>query len=426
MIGELIGDKARSFGLATLKNAAGLITRVVPIPQPVLLVGAGSSGRLGQAIADCGHRRVLIVTDAGIDELGLTSNLTQALRTSGVRFSTFTGITQDSPISDIEAGIEYSRQKSFEAIIAFGGGSVIDAAKVIGLAVANQKTPLELVGYFKGWRAPLPLYAVPTTAGTGSEVTVAAVISDPEHGRKRVVADTRLVPEMAALDPALMVGLPAHITASTGIDALTHAVEAYLSRWANPFTDRMALAAVSMIFRNLPKAFAEPENLQARQAMSLASAYAGLAFTRANVGNVHAIAHQLGARYHTPHGLANSLMLPHVLQFMLPAITPRLAQLSSRVGVANKARSDPVRASRFIASILELTKSLQLPDRLADLRDQDVRALARAACAEADDNYPVPMRMSLEDCEQLLRQIEPSAAAHRHKTQSGPGRNSLI
>ena len=216
--------------------------------------------------------------------------------------------------------------------MAFGGGSVMDAAKAIGLAVANHKHPRQLVGYFRGLHAPAPIYAVPTTAGTGSEVTVAAVISDPEntqeagdrrhphraaHGRARPVPDDRVCRP--------------HITAATGMDALTHAVEAYIGHWATAFTDRMALAAVGMIYDEPAASPTATARTSPRaRTMALASTYAGLAFTRANVGNVHAIAHQLGGRYHTPHGLANAIMLPPVLRFLGPAIDAKLAVLAVR------------------------------------------------------------------------------------------------
>lgn len=283
----------------------------------------------------------------------------------------------------------------------------MDSAKAIGVAVANGKHPRQLVGYFKGWNPPPPLYAVPTTAGTGSEVTVAAVISDPENGTKLVIADTRLVPRLAALDPSLMTGLPAPITAATGMDALTHAIEAYIGEWGTDFTDRMALAAVAMIYENLPVAFASGQDLAAREKMALASTYAGLAFTRANVGNVHAIAHQLGGRYHTPHGLANAIVLPAVLRFSSPAITRKLATLAARARVSDPGRPEVEQARAFLESVEAMNASLGIPVQLDALREEDIPALAKAACWEADTNYPVPRRMSRADCEGLLRQILP-------------------
>ena len=308
-----VGDVVRSVGLSTAMRAAGVVTGLLPIPQPLLLVGPGASGRLGQALCGFGHRKILIVTDRTVAGMGLLDGLTKALTDGGASYVVFDAITPDAPIPVIEKGIAFYAKQGCDAVVAFGGGSPMDAAKTIALAVANKKHPRQLVGYFRGLRAPAPIYAVPTTAGTGSEVTVAAVVSDPETNKKLVIADTRLVPAMAALDPTLMIGLPRHVTAATGMDALTHAIEAYIGQWSTAYTDRMALAAVRMIYDNLRVAYRNGRNLAAREQMSLAATYAGLAFTRANVGYVHAIAHQLGGKYHTPHGLANAIMLPHVL-----------------------------------------------------------------------------------------------------------------
>ena len=241
-------------------------------------------------------------------------------------------------------------------------------------------------------------------------MTVAAVVSDPETNRKLVIADTRLVPTIAALDPALMTGLPRHVTAATGMDALTHAVEAFVGRWANAHTDRMALAAVGMIYANLRTVYRNGNDLAAREQMALAATFAGLAFTRANVGYVHAIAHQLGGLYHTPHGLANAIMLPHVLAFESPAITKRLALLAVRAGVG-KARERPaILAKKFLASVEALNRDVGIPTQLDALREEDIPALAKAACWEADTNYPVPRYMSPQTCEGILRKVLPKPA----------------
>ena len=410
MLSNLIGDRARAVGLPAAKRAAGIVTRLLPIPQPTLMVGPGSSARLGQAVGGFGHRHVLIVTDEVISKLGLLGQLTDALAAGGTAFTVFDEITPDAPIPVIEKGIDVFSREHCDAIVAFGGGSVMDAAKVIGLAAANGRHPRSLVGYFRGLRGPVPIYAVPTTAGTGSEVTVAAVISDPEHEKKLVIADTRLVPKMAALDPLLMTGLPKPVTAATGMDALTHAVEAYIGYWGTGFTDRMALSAVSMIYENLPLAYGDGANLAAREKMALASTYAGLAFTRANVGNVHAIAHQLGGKYHTPHGLANAIMLPQVLRFSAPAITGKLAALAVRAKVGNEGEPEAELAERFLDSVEALAASVGIPRCLDALRERDIPALAEAACWEADTNYPVPRRMTQDDCEAMLRAVLPQDA----------------
>jgi alcohol dehydrogenase class IV len=407
VISSLIGDSARSVALPAVKRAAGVVTRILPIPQPTLLVGPGSSARLGQAVGGFGHRRVLIVTDGMISKLGLLKPLTDALAAGGTSFTVFDEVTPDAPIPVIEKGIEVFKAEDADAIVAFGGGSVMDAAKVIGLAAANDRHPRSLVGYFRALRGPVPIYAVPTTAGTGSEVTVAAVISDPVNEKKLVIADTRIVPKMAALDPLLMVGLPKPVTAATGMDALTHAVEAYIGYWNTGYSDRMALSATAMIFENLPLAYNDGASLAAREKMALASTYAGLAFTRANVGNVHAIAHQLGGKYHTPHGLANAIMLPQVLRFSSGEITGKLAALAVRAKVGNEGESEQELADRFLDAVENLAASVGIPHTLDALRERDIPALAEAACWEADTNYPVPRRMTQADCEAMLRAVLP-------------------
>jgi len=400
-----VGGVVRSVGLSTAMKAAGVVTGMLPIPTPVMLVGPKASARLGQALAGFGHRRLLIVTDAQVVKLGLLKGFTAALTRGGAEFVVFDAVTADAPIPMIEKGIAFCQRRGCDAVVAFGGGSPMDAAKVIACAVANRKAPRKLVGYFKGLRAPLPLYAVPTTAGTGSEVTVAAVISDPEAGQKLVIADTRLVPAMAALDPTLMTGLPPAVTAATGLDALTHAVEAFIGQWATEHTDRMALAAVGLVYGNLRVAYRDGKDLEARERMSLAATYAGLAFTRANVGYVHAIAHQLGGRYHVPHGLANAILLPHVLRFLAPAVTKRLARLAVAAGAGRSVERPSVLAKRFIESIEKLNRDLGIPGTVDALKEADIPEIARAACWEADTNYPVPKYMSPEDCEGVIRHV---------------------
>ncbi len=404
-------------GLGAIMRTAGLFTRFIPIPQPTLLVGPGSSGRLGQAIAGFGHRKILIVTDSIIAKLGLLKSLTDALTAGGAEFVVFDEITPDAPIPLIEKGILFYQANDCDAIVAFGGGSSMDASKAIAVAIANPKPLRQLAGYLKGLRTPVKIYAVPTTAGTGSEVTVAAVISDPENHKKLVIVDPRMVPKMAALDPLLMTGLPPHITAATGIDALTHAIEAFVGHWTTDYSDGMALSAVGLIFENLRTAYRDGRDLEAREKMSLASTYAGFAFTRANVGYVHAIAHQFGGLYHTPHGLANAIMLPLVLKFSSPAITDRLALLavSARVGTADEPAE--LLAQKFLDAVDQLNADLGIPTTLETLQAADIPALAKAACREAHTGYPVPRYMSQQQCEELigLALPQPKPARRRSK-----------
>ncbi len=405
---DFIPESTRASGLGVLMKGAGMVTRFLPIPQPTLLVGAGSSGRLGQSVAAFGHTKLLIVTDKIIAKLGLLKDLTDALTAGGADYVVFDEITPDAPIPLIERGIEFYREHNCDAIIAFGGGSSMDASKAIAVSIANPGRSLRsLAGYFKGLRSPAPIYAVPTTAGTGSEVTVAAVIADPDRQSKIVIVDTRIVPKMAALDPKLMTGLPPQVTAATGIDALTHAVEAFLGNWSTPATDAMALSAVGLIFENLRTAFNEGGDLRARENMSLASTYAGIAFTRANVGYVHAIAHQFGGKYHTPHGLANAIVLPHVLRYSAPAVTGRLAQLAVRARLGDENEDKQALAQKFLDGIDQLNDDLQIPTYLQALKKADIPALAKAAIHEAHSGYPVPRYMTQATCEELIGRLLP-------------------
>ena len=423
MILDFIPSSTRAAGMEALMKSAGKLTRYIPTPQPTLLVGPGSSARLGELVAGFQYNKVLIVTDGMIAKLGLLKSLTDALTAGGTRYVVFDEITPDAPIPLIERGIAFCRQHHADAIVAVGGGSSIDSAKAIAMAipngVPNPKSLRSLAGYFKGRSSPLPVYAIPTTSGTGSEVTVAAVIADPEKHTKIVIIDPRLVPKIAALDAALMTGLPPHITAATGIDALTHAIEAFVGNWATPYTDGMALAAVGLIFANLRTCYTEGGNLAAREKMALASTYAGLAFTRANVGFVHAIAHQFGGKYHTPHGLANAIMLPHVLRYSSTAITQRLAKLAVHARLGDDGERDDALAEKFLDAIDALNRDLGIPLILDKLQEKDIPALAKAACAEAT-GYPVPRYMSQKQCEALIRQVLPKAAPHAAPAAAAP------
>jgi alcohol dehydrogenase class IV len=424
VISDLMSDGMRAAGLGALMKGAGMLTRFIPIPQPTLLVGPGSSGRLGQAIAGFGHSRILIVTDRVISTLGLMKDLTDALTAGGTEYVVFDEITPDAPIPLIEKGIAFYAEHGCDAIVAFGGGSSMDASKAIAVSASNPKPLRKLAGYLKGLRTPATIYAVPTTAGTGSEVTVAAVISDPERQTKLVIVDPRMVPKMAALDPSLMTGLPPHITAATGIDALTHAIEAFVGNWCTPYSDGMALSAIGLIFENLRTAYKDGNNLEAREKMSLASTYAGFAFTRANVGYVHAIAHQFGGKYHTPHGLANAIMLPLVLKYSSPAIIDRLALLAVRAKVGTHDDAEEVLAQKFLEAVDQLNLDLSIPRYLDALQEADIPALAKAACHEAHTGYPVPRYMTQAVCEELIRQVLPPQTPTPEATKKSGGKRA--
>jgi alcohol dehydrogenase class IV len=397
----------RLFGYRLLKPFNWPVSRAVAIPRPTLFVGPDASLRLCASIGQFGYRRVMIVTDAVLVKLGLVEPLRQALLAQGIDVAVHDGITPDPTYPVLQAGFEAVRAHRSDAILAVGGGSAIDAAKVIGAMAVSGKSPAKLVGMLKVGKPMLPLFAIPTTAGTGSEVTVAAVVTDPVQHSKSAVIDPKLVPLAAALDPLLMKGMPRPITAATGLDALTHAIEACINRWPHADTEQHCFAAVRMIFGNLQRAYDDGNDMAAREAMALASFYAGLAFTKAYVGYVHAFSHKLGGMYGVPHGLANAITLPYVLDFIkdAPPARERLAKLAVVIGAGKAGEPPDVLAQRFIDRVRELNRGVGIPEKVAALKPADVPVVARAAMVEAARDYPVPKNMSLREAETLLGRL---------------------
>jgi alcohol dehydrogenase class IV len=381
-------------------------SRVVPIPRPTAFVGPGAALELCETIAQFGLTRVLIVSDAVLVKLGVVEPLRAALAARGIDVAVHDGITPDPTYDVLQRGYEAAKAHRADAILAVGGGSVIDAAKIIDAMLVSGKSVQKLVGMLKVRKPMLPLFAVPTTAGTGSEVTVAAVATDPVRHVKTVVIDPKLVPTATALDPEITRGMPPHITAATGMDALTHAVEAYVNRWPHAETAFHAVAAVRMIFANLPRACADGNDLAAREAMLLASFYAGLAFTKAYVGYVHAFSHKVGGMYGVPHGLGNAILLPYVLDFLKdsPIAEQRLADLAVAIGAGQAGEPRAALAKRFVQRVRELNRAVGIPEKLAQLKPADVPEVARAAMIEAHRDYPVPKNMNLVEAERLLQQ----------------------
>jgi alcohol dehydrogenase class IV len=398
----------RLFAHRLIKPLNWPVSRAVAVPRPTLFVGADASLRLCVSIGEFGYRRVMIVTDAVLVKLGLVEPLRQALQAQGIDVAVHDGITPDPTYPVLQAGYEAVRTHRSDAILAVGGGSAIDAAKVIGAMVVSGKSPAQLIGMLKVGKPMLPLFAIPTTAGTGSEVTVAAVVTDPVAHAKSAVIDPKLVPLAAALDPLLMRGMPRPITAATGMDALTHAVEAYINRWPHADTEQHCIAAVRMIFGNLQRAYDDGNDMQAREAMALAAFYAGLAFTKAYVGYVHAFSHKLGGMYGVPHGLANAITLPYVLDFNkdAPRARERLAKLAVVIGAGKEGEPQDVLAQRFIDRVRELNRGVGIPEKVAALKAEDIPVIARAAMIEGARDYPVPKNMSLGQAEMLLRRMQ--------------------
>jgi alcohol dehydrogenase len=386
-------------------------TKLLTFRTPELFSGPGSSLQLCEHIARSGVTKLLVVTDGMLVKIGLLKPMQDKLAQLGVNHVVYDGVMPNPTIEQIETGLAMLKAEGCTAILAIGGGSSIDAAKVIAARARNPHKIVHMAGLMRVIFKPLPLYVVPTTAGTGSEVTIAAVVSDPSTTRKFAIMDPKLVPIAAALDGALMAGLPPPITAATGMDALTHAVEAYISRNHTPMTDAEALEATRLIMQNLPRAVKTGGDLEARQNMALASFKAGVAFTTAGVGYVHAIAHNFGAYYHVPHGLANAIILPRVLEFSKAECTARLARLAEVSGLKKGNETDAQLADAFIDRVRELNAEFGIPTQVDKLKDADVPAIADKALREAHWTYAVPRYMDKPQCEAFIRQMLPQAPA---------------
>jgi alcohol dehydrogenase class IV len=391
-----------------------MAVKFLPAPSPFMFVGPGSSASLAGMVADTGVRSVLLVTDAVLLELGVVSALLAALSDAGVSVEVFAEVTPDPTIEVVMAGTARLEASSAEAVLAVGGGSPIDAAKAIIACAASGRRPEQLGGYFKVRGTVLPFYAIPTTAGTGSEVTVAAVVSDSKARRKIAIVDNKLVPIAIALDANLMLGLPAGVTAATGMDALTHAVESYLSTISTPATRRLSKAATRAIVRDLPQVFADGSKLEPRQALAVASCQAGMAFTRASVGYVHAIAHQVGAIYHLPHGFVNAVFLPYVLAFYGDSVAAPLAELARACGLEGD--SDAASARAFIDEIRRLNALMGIPRTLDALQGKDIPEIVQRALAEAHGTYPVPRYMEAADCRAILDTVAGASSQAGRRT----------
>lgn len=374
---------ARQFGTAQLQ-------RVQLAMLPRLLQGAGVRAQVTKLLADRNVDSVLIVTTEGFVRRHTIEPLVAQMRQYGIAPVVFSDVKPDPDIECIVRAADKYRHNGCRAIVALGGGSVIDCAKVVGALVVNPKRDVHALMGTMRVRAKTPfLVAIPTTAGTGSEVTAAAVVTDPEQRRKFVISDLALIPDVAVLDPELLVGLSPEMTAYTGMDALTHAVEAYTNRFGSAAARRYAKQAVALIFEYLKPSYDDGANLEYREKMLVASYYAGIAFTNAMVGYVHALAHGIGGRYHVQHGLANAVLLPIVMQEYGTAAEPRLAELAEVAGISDGSPHE--RAQCFIQRIRELNAQVGIPSTLQEIRAADIAELAFAAEEEGNPAYPVPV-----------------------------------
>lgn len=339
-----------------------------------------------------------MVADGGVYHLGLTKSIEKELKDNKISYAIYEQNTPNPTIDDVEAARKLFMKSRAKAIIAIGGGSAMDCAKAAGARIARPRLPVrKMKGILKVMRKTPLLIAVPTTAGTGSEATLAAVITDSKAHHKYPINDFFLIPDYALLDPKLTQGLPPFITATTGLDALTHAVEAYIGRSTNKMTRRMSEVAVKLIYRYLRTAVNDGKNLYARKKMLRAAYLAGASFTRSYVGYVHGIAHSLGGQYGIAHGLANAVILPQFLEIYGDTIEHKLAVLAKKSGVVPKDTEDSIACKSFIDWIYSLNEDFGLPKGFAEIKEDDIPTMAVNADKESNPLYPVPVLMDAKE-----------------------------
>lgn len=378
----------------------------MPWRKPCLIQGDNSLEKVPLYLINNNYKKILIITDNNLYDIGLLDNLINNLNSCKISFILYKETVSNPTIENVEDALLKYKHNECDAIIAFGGGSPIDCAKGVAARLARpKKTIKELKGYIKVRRKTVPIIAIPTTAGSGSETTIASVISDFKTKEKFAISDMALIPSVAVLDPQLTINLPKRITSTTGMDALTHAVEAYIGRSNTKETKTMAIEAIKLIFNNLEVSYNEPYNIEARMNMLKASHMAGIAFTRAYVGYVHALAHQLGGVYNIQHGLANSILLPHVLEYYGKSVDNKLSKLADETLDVSKDLSRKEKATLFIEKIKELNRNMNIPNKIKEIKKQDLDLMVDRAYKEANPHYPVPKILNRSDLKSLYKRI---------------------
>ncbi|MEI7667887.1 MAG: iron-containing alcohol dehydrogenase [Erysipelotrichaceae bacterium] len=385
-----------------------VIVAIIPFHFPIVIAKENAIFEVSSIIKENFKiHKLLLVTDTQLTKINLYGPLLTHLEENGIQVVLYDKTHANPSLDNVEEALALYKATGCEGIIAFGGGSPIDCAKGVAARVARPNKSLrKMKGVLGVLKKIPPLIAIPTTAGTGSETTLAAVLTNPVTHEKFAISDPNLFPAYAILDPLLTLKLPANITSTTGMDALTHAVEAYIGQSNTKETKELAINAVQYVFKYLITAYQEPENKEARLGMQQAAFWAGKAFTMAYVGNVHAIAHTLGGFYFTPHGLANAMLLPKVLRYYGYATDKPLAELADSINLTDASLSNSDKASALIEAIEKMNFTLKIPSGLPYILDTDVTNMAKNAYAEANPFYPVPVIFSHKDFETLIFSIQ--------------------
>ena len=371
---------------------------------PETITGEGSLSNLPAKISELNLNNVLVVTDNKLLSLGILDNFFLKLKEENIKYAVFSDIMPNPTDEDVENGFKIFKDNNATVIVAIGGGSPMDCAKAIAAKNAHPNKPIsKLQGILKVHKKIVPFFAVPTTAGTGSETTVAAVITEKKTHHKASINDPAILPKYCVLDPLLTVGLPPMITATTGLDALCHAVESYTNyTYTTPLEREYSKKAVKLIYENLLKAYENGSDIEARQNMQLAAFYAGRSFTRGCVGYVHAIGHTLGGLYSLAHGMAMSIILPHVLRAYGTATYKRLAELAEVCGFSG---DEETKAIKFIEWIEQCKAKMGIPEGLNMIKEEDIDKIINWAIKEANPLYPVPVIWKYKEFETVIRSM---------------------
>jgi alcohol dehydrogenase class IV len=344
---------------------------------PTIILGAGAVRELAPQLRLLGVSRVLLVTDSFLVESGLVARTKAKLASAGITAELFAEVRPDPTDENVLAGLARYRASDAEAVVALGGGSPIDCAKAISLLTANPPPLLQYMGRDKVPRAGAPLIAVPTTAGTGSEVTKVAIITDTRRDVKMMILDRHLLPAVALVDFELTMSMPRELTAAVGVDTLTHGIEAYVSRLASPMTDPLALSCIGLVARHLEAAWRDPGNRAAREGMMVAATQGGMAFANSSVCLVHGMSRPIGAVFHVPHGMSNAMLLPAVTRFSIGGAPGRYATIARTMGWARDGDDDAAAAGRLAGGLEQLNRRLEIP-RLRDHPRMDAARFERS------------------------------------------------
>ncbi len=387
------------------QQSLNLVSHFLNFRRPETLEGKGSLSKVPSLLKKRKLVHPLIVTDGGILALGLTAPLEGALKKEKIPYGLFGKVVPNPTFAVVYQARDLFLKEKCDSLIAFGGGSAMDTAKAVAALISNPKKELnQFRGELKVRRRKIPLLAVPTTAGTGSEATIAAVLVNEKTKDKFSVNDPVLIPDAAILDPDLLAGLPNKLIASTGMDALTHAVEAYIGHENTKGTKEAAREAIRLIYAHLYLFYADKNILEHREAMQKASYLAGVAFTRAYVGYVHALAHALGGKYGVPHGYANAVLLPHVLKAYGKKAEKKLAELSDLLNLTPGSASRNEKSRKFISWIEDMKDRMSIPEKFpkGTVAKEDLGALALHAAKEGNPLYPVPKEMDQKELQTVL------------------------